>query len=240
VYNIASKLVQPFTLSVLLVGITLVTMRCRRRERQRALTVALVGYVLLWLACFNPVTHAVLSPLEDYAPPLAEPPRDVSTMVVLGAGGTHSLIRCGRAAQLYRPEVHKLVLVTGGRLDPIDPIEAEKMRDWLIMFGVPATAIVMEPESQSTFENAVQSAAILRERGIGKIVLVTDAFHMMRAAACFQKQGIEVVPGPCDRIIKPSSHGPDYYLPSPYAAKDTNSAVREWIGMAWYWLRGRI
>jgi uncharacterized SAM-binding protein YcdF (DUF218 family) len=240
VYNIASKLVQPFTLSVLLVGITLVTMRCRRRERQRGLTVALVGYVLLWLACFNPVSHALLSPLEDYAPPLAEAPREVPTMVVLGAGGTHSLIRCGRAAQLYRPDVHKLVLVTGGRIDPSDPIEAEKMRDWLVLLGVPATAIVMEPESQSTFENAVRSAEILRERGIGKIVLVTDAAHMRRATACFQKQGIEVVPGPCERITKVTPHGPDYYLPSALAARDADSALREWIGMAWYRLRGRI
>ena len=144
------------------------------------------------------------------------------------------------AAQLYRPDVHKLVLVSGGRLDPLDPIEAEKMRDWLVLLGVPATAIVTESESQSTFENAVQSAAILRERGIGKIVLVTDASHMIRATACFQKQGIEVVAGPCERITKDRSHGPAYYLPSAGAAKETDVALREWIGIGWYWLRGRI
>jgi uncharacterized SAM-binding protein YcdF (DUF218 family) len=239
-YPFAAKLVQPFTFSVLLLGIVLITLRCRRRERQRALTVALVAYAVLVLASMNFVTELVLRPLEDRATPLAEPPHDVSAMVVLGAGGSHSLIRCGRAAQLYRPNVHKLVLVTGGRLDPLDPIEAEKMRDWLVLLGVPATAIVTEPNSQSTFENAVQSAAILRDRGIGKVVLVTDASHMMRATACFRKQGIEVVPGPCERITQDRDHGPDYYLPSAGAAKDTEMALREWIGIGWYWLRGRV
>ena len=86
----------------------------------------------------------------------------------------------------------------------------------------------------------VQSAAILRERGIGKAIVVTDASHMWRASACFQKQGIEVVHGPCERITKERSHGPDYYLPSAGAAKETDVALREWIGIGWYWLRGRI
>ena len=53
-------------------------------------------------------------------------------------------------------------------------------------------------------------------------------------------QGIEVVAGPCERITKDRSHGPAYYLPSAGAAKETDVALREWIGIGWYWLRGRI
>jgi uncharacterized SAM-binding protein YcdF (DUF218 family) len=240
VYAAAAKLAQPFTLAVVLLGVTLVTLRCRRRERQRALNVALAAYVLLFLASFSPVTQVALGTLEDRATPLEQPPPDVHAIVVLGAGGSHSLARCGKAAQLFRPDLHKLVVVTGGRLDPRDPFESERMRDWLVLLGVPASAIVLESDSQSTFENAVRSAAILRERGFGKVILVTDASHMWRASACFQKQGIEVVQGPCERITLDRPHGPDYYLPSAGAAKDTDQALREWIGMAWYWLRGRV
>src|SRR4029079_19640414 len=79
-YSFAAKLVQPFTFSVLLLGIVLITLRCRRRERQRALTVALVAYAVLMLASMNFVTELVLRPLEDRATPLAEPPHDVSAM----------------------------------------------------------------------------------------------------------------------------------------------------------------
>src|SRR5262249_56578510 len=114
------------------------------------------------------------------------------------------------------------------------------VREYLVLMGVPASAIATESESQSTFENAVHSAAILRKRGIGKVVLVTDASHMMRAAACFRNQGIEVVPGPCERISNDRPHGPEYYLPSAAAAKETEQALREWIGMGWYRLRGRM
>src|SRR5947199_6603592 len=136
-YPFAAKLVQPFTFAVLALGVALVTLRCRRRERQRALTAALVAYVLLVLACLNPVTHVLLSPLEDRATPLGEPPRDVPAIVVLGAGGAHSLIRCGRAAQLYRPGVHKLVVGSGGRLDPLEPGEAEKIGPVAAVAGGP-------------------------------------------------------------------------------------------------------
>src|SRR5438876_12077909 len=99
VYNIAAKLVQPFTFAVLVLGVALVTLRCRRRERQRALTAALVAYVLLALASFNPVAHLLLSPLEDQTALLGEPPPDAPAIVVLG-GGKDSVRRCGRAAQL--------------------------------------------------------------------------------------------------------------------------------------------
>jgi uncharacterized SAM-binding protein YcdF (DUF218 family) len=239
-YPFVGKLVQPFTFAVLALGVALIVLRCRRREKQRALTVALVAYVFLVLASLNPVSDLLYRPLEDFSTPLAEPPPDVPAIVVLGSGGAHSPFRCSKAAELFRPSVHKLVLVTGGRQDPLDPLESERMRDYLVLMGLPASAIVMEWESQSTFENAVHSAAILRERGIDKVVLVTDAFHMRRATACFQKQGIGVVPGPCERITKDRPHGPDYYLPHAGAAKDTDQALREWIGMGWYWLRGRI
>lgn len=41
------------------------------------------------------------------------------------------------------------------------------------------------------------SKELLGERGIRRVVLVTEAVHMRRSASCFEKQGFEVIPAPC-------------------------------------------
>lgn len=238
-YPVLMKLAQPFTIGLVVLGVALIAVWRRKPERRRALGFAAFAYVLLVLASFNPVAHVVLAALEDQTAPLTEPPADVSALVVLGGGG-HSLARCERAASLYRPAIHALVLASGGHPDPNDPIEAEQMRDWLVRLGVPATVVVVESESNSTHENAVHCAAILRDRGMSKVVLVTDAVHMPRAIACFRKQGIDVVPAPCDRITDHRPRVPGYFVPSAGAAERTERGVREWLGMLWYWVNGRI
>ena len=72
------------------------------------------------------------------------------------------------------------------------------MADILRVMGVPPGAMLLEEQSLTTYENALYSAPLLRERGIGRVLLVTSAFHMPRAVAVFEAQGVEVVPAPTD------------------------------------------
>jgi uncharacterized SAM-binding protein YcdF (DUF218 family) len=62
----------------------------------------------------------------------------------------------------------------------------------------PPSFLWTEERSHSTHENAVYGAEILRQRGITAIALVVEAKSMMRAAASFRKQGITVLPAPCN------------------------------------------
>ena len=68
------------------------------------------------------------------------------------------------------------------------------MREMLERDGIPETMIWTEERSRSTYENAVYGAEVLRSHGITTIALVVEAQSMLRAEACFRKQGITVVP----------------------------------------------
>ena len=54
----------------------------------------------------------------------------------------------------------------------------------------------VEAQSLSTYENAQLSTRMLQQAGIGKIYLVTHAWHMPRATSAFEAAGMQVVPAP--------------------------------------------
>lgn len=58
--------------------------------------------------------------------------------------------------------------------------------------GVPQTALLVEPASRNTFENAREAARLLRSRGLHSVVLVTDRAHLPRAALLFRIAGLRV------------------------------------------------
>ena len=72
------------------------------------------------------------------------------------------------------------------------------------------------------------------------VLLVTDATHMRRSEACFRAEGIEVVPAACRHLATEFRCSPRKSLPSTSALKDLETAAHEWIGLAWYWLHGRV
>ena len=134
------------------------------------------------------------------------------------------------------------MLVSGGKVDPgsSGPPGAEVMHAFLSQQGVDAADLITESRSRTTYENAVESCRLLRERGVRKILLVTDAVHMHRAARCFRKQGVEVVPAPCNHRATEFDLSLFAFLPDPRAAAGLQEAAHEWLGLAWYWLQGRI
>ena len=140
-------------------------------------------------------------------PPDAEVPA-AGVIVVLGAGsyrdppeyegsdtvGRLTLERLRYAASLHRRSGLPL-LVTGGGTLPGTPAEAAAMALSLEDdFGIGVRFV--EDRSRNTAENAANSARMLSEAGISRIVLVTHAVHMARAVRAFEGQGLEVVPAP--------------------------------------------
>src|SRR5262249_14280878 len=134
------------------------------------------------------------------------------------------------------------VLVSGGKVDAEEPGPpcAHLMRDFLIQQGVRKADLIVEDTSRTTFENAVACRHLLEARGLKKVLLVTDALHMPRAAACFRKQGVDLVPGACRYLTANPEFSVFGFLPSPGAARNCQQAMHEWLGAAWYRLRGRL
>lgn len=101
--------------------------------------------------------------------------------------------RCAHAAALWRAGRVGLILATGGALRHPRP-EALVMRDLLLAEGVPAEAIATETAARNTAQNIRLSRPLLPPGAA--VVLVTDRWHMPRAAMIARAEGLAVTPAP--------------------------------------------
>jgi uncharacterized SAM-binding protein YcdF (DUF218 family) len=156
------------------------------------------GVILLYLLLTPYVSSELLRSLQRYpALTAASLTKDAGAIVVLGgdvyrqaleydhhAVGPLTLVRLQYGAWLYR-RLQLPILVTGGKQRGTERSLAELMRETLVHdFRLPVRWV--EPASRNTYENAKFSAKILKMAGIRKIYLVTHAWHMPRAKACFE------------------------------------------------------
>lgn len=103
--------------------------------------------------------------------------------------------RVTHALQLYHHKKVKKILVSGGSGDPLEQSykEARELFKFLRLAGVPARDLMVEPHSRNTHESAIQVTKMLKPAvGNNKYLLITSGFHMRRALACFEKQGLPV------------------------------------------------
>jgi uncharacterized SAM-binding protein YcdF (DUF218 family) len=104
------------------------------------------------------------------------------------------------ALRAFREGRYQRILISGGVIGVGAPV-AEVIRDFLVGSGVPAEVIVTEIHSQSTRENAVLVAELLRGEPGTKVLLTSD-YHMWRALRCFKKVGMDVRPLPIPDALK--------------------------------------
>ena len=180
-----------------------VTYLCFRRYRTAA-TFALVAFSWTLLCSTPAFTKFLQQGLEaDYRQMAATTYPTADAIVVLGgeapmpayedssiesqeAGTT----RVGFGFQLFRAARAPTILLTGG------DGSATGMARELTLRGIPVSALELESRSMTTHEDAIFSAAILKREHRNRILLVTSAWAMARAEACFRKQGLEVIPAP--------------------------------------------
>ena len=106
-------------------------------------------------------------------------------------------------------------------------------------FGLAPERLVADPVSRNTFENAVNSAALIRSRGLGPCLMITSAFHMPRAMGMMRKVGLDVIPWPVDyRTDGITGLSLDVTEPLKQAER-TATAWREWLGLIGNYAAGR-
>jgi uncharacterized SAM-binding protein YcdF (DUF218 family) len=147
------------------------------------------------------------------------------------------------AFRLYRSGKAPLILCTGGNNQLAGQSgkipEATWMDRLLEEWSIPPTAIQIEGNSTNTHENATRSYAVLAPQSIRRILLVTSAMHMPRAAGAFRKAGFEVIAVPADfHTGWDESNLAERWYPSADNLRDSYTALHEWLGIATYRLRG--
>jgi uncharacterized SAM-binding protein YcdF (DUF218 family) len=76
------------------------------------------------------------------------------------------------AAQLYHADKAKQIIVSGGTLSwkGVQQSEASAMKALLMQLGVPASAVIEEDQSQSTYENILNSQVLLSAHSVQTLV----------------------------------------------------------------------
>jgi uncharacterized SAM-binding protein YcdF (DUF218 family) len=99
--------------------------------------------------------------------------------------------RAEAAVTTYRARGGTLAVACGGRSWE-GVVEADELARRLIAGGVPEESVVRERCSLDTRDNARFAAALLRRRGLSRVVLVTCSWHLPRAERAFRAAGLEV------------------------------------------------
>lgn len=82
---------------------------------------------------------------------------------------------------LYNNNYADTIIVSGG-IGPTDDFPvALGMKKWLLNNGVPSESILMESESNNTYENFKYTKYLAEYNDISSIIVVTNDFHMYRS-----------------------------------------------------------
>lgn len=169
-----------------------------------------LGYVSLLFVCFL---------LYSFVYGRIPHRHSVDFVVVLGSGligGSRvppllaGRLNRGRAAfDAERAKGQETMLLTSGGQGPDEDLpEARAMADYLIASGVPADRIIIEDKSRTTQENLRFSKALMQDRKTDyRALVVTNNFHVMRAAQVARKEKVEaqVIGAPTARYFWPSA-----------------------------------
>lgn len=233
----------PLHTAVCVLALGALVWRWRRRLGLGLIAIAL-GWGLLW--SLPVASEALRDSLVRQRPSLSQPPSlqpqslQADAIVVLGGAiGPVSRFdqgdadapalagnRVALAARVWRERRAASILLSGGPAARTRGVaESRIMADVLRKLGVPEQAMVLEDRSTSTRDNARNSAAIARQRGWQRVVLITSSLHLPRAARLFEREGLQVLPmSPPDPAIVTAPA----WRPSRQAARRSGEALKEY------------
>lgn len=131
--------------------------------------------------------------------------------------------RTQHAVALFREGLAQRLICSGG-LGTYPPTEAEAACGLAEKLAVPPAVILLEAQAHSTEENALYTASLMRAHGWQTAILVSDSYHLYRAALLFRRAGVVVYPSPAQITAGPMNPIERYLRES-----------REGVALLWYW-----
>jgi len=238
----------PF-LWVLLLLLLAIFLKNPKRRR-----LCLVSAVVIMLVLSNPfLSNEAWRAWEVEALPLKQIENYDAAIILTGVTGARNDIpdrilthkgadRFLHPLHLYRLGKIDRFIITGGSSRVLEKVEAEakQIEKILLLAGVPQQDIIIEGESRNTRENASNTAKLLKlHPDWDRLLLVTSAFHMRRAKACFDKASIPVTPFSADFYASERRFTPDdLIIPSISAFDGWHLLIHEISGFVIYKLLG--
>jgi uncharacterized SAM-binding protein YcdF (DUF218 family) len=234
------------------------------RSRQRRFAAAAFALAAFIYLVSTNATGLLLGSLEQpYAGVnFAELPK-ADAIVLLGggvepsryeAGGLHLTLagdRLNMALEMARLRKAGALVVGGGggefdgKFISESAVVAQWFEQWRQSGALdPALEILPLPPCADTHDEALGVRALAMARGWHRILLVTSAYHLRRAAGLFHTQGLEVEPVPCNFLTNISTlHSPGsgwFGVPAWEGCLKAGVWLHEEIGWIEYRRRGWI
>lgn len=233
-----------------LLGLLLLPTRFARAGRRLAMT----SLIVLALFGLSPIGNALILPLEQRFPPWDSAGPAPDGIVVLGGAVSvdvaaarnevvlnESAERLTVVADLARRYPKARIIFSGGSsaLFFRDGTEAEFAVRLFETFGIARDRIIAEDQARNTVENAAFSKRLANPKAGEIWLLVTSAYHLPRAIGVFRKAGFTVEAYPVDWRTRGREDVLRPFFTVGDGIRRTDTAVREWVGLAIYWLTGR-
>jgi uncharacterized SAM-binding protein YcdF (DUF218 family) len=256
-YLLKNLLLPPTLLFLLFVSIYVLLLKYGgtvRRPRRLLLSAILFYYSL----GITPTADLICAPLETKYTPLISTQNieGIKAIVVLGGGAQPAgrlwpfdqvsrptAFRLLEAVRLFRSMDSPYIIVSTGKASPFlqNYTESQIMAEFLSTTGIPKELIIEESSSSNTYENAKYTVALLREKELGNgFLLVTSSIHMPRAMAVFLKLGANPIPAPADFRSSSGNYTALSFFPNVGNMDLSVSAIYEYLGLVWYWIKGYI
>jgi len=238
------------TVSIGLLGLLLLPTRFVRAGRR----LVVASFVVLAILGLSPLGNALIIPLEQRFPTWDAARGAPDGIIVLGGAISPDVSaarndpalneaaeRMTAIPELARRYPDARILFSGGSGALIydEGNEADFALRLFESLGIARARILLEDRSRNTVENALFSKAIAQPKSGERWLLVTSGYHMPRAIGIFRKVGFAVEPYPVDWRTRGMA---DAWRPFPTMGEGlrrSDIAVREWIGLAVYWLMGQ-
>lgn len=250
--KVLQYLFQPIAIVTLLLGLGLII---RPLPWKRSLIIA--GFSLLVLFSNQFIANEVMMLWELPSKPYAELKNYDAAVMLTGiavakSNGPEDRVylylgadRLNHTVELYKLGKVKKIIISGGigYLDREVVPEAIRLKRLMTMMGVPDSVVFVDHSSDNTYENALESKKILDSMQISSAncLLVTSAFHMRRAIACFDKANAHMDYFTCDFRSQPRTfewHA--LFVPKLDAVLIWQKLLKEWVGMLAYKFAGYI
>lgn len=121
--------------------------------------------------------------------------------------------RLDHAIGLYARGLAPRLVLTGGTAEGDTASEALVSRLYVLQAGVPDSALLLENDGRTTSQSLRRVAQLLRARDLERAIVVSDPFHVFRAAVVARRHGLHVQTSPTStdawaRILRQ----PGYFL----------------------------
>ncbi len=247
--KIVSRLLFPLPLSLEIMFLGLYLIWFTRKQRHGKALVTL-GVLMLTAMSYFFTANVLIRPLERRYPSVPMALRlDPSTpapqfVVVLGGYANYDpripissrisaeqMVRFVEGFRLHRELPGSKLILSG------DNGSAEGMSQLAQALGVSPQEIIPLPMPRDTEDEAHQVASLV---GDSAFILVTSAAHMPRAMGLFKKLGLQPLPAPTDYLAPQHRLEPDSLFPNAFDLFKSQTAIYEYLGLAWARLRGKL